>query len=76
MSSGAGLSPVCPRAPAGPDNTGEWSGDSIRPLGQEDPLGKEMEPTAVLLPGKTHGQRSLSGNSPWGRKEWDMTEVT
>ena len=21
-----------------------------------------------------HGQRSLGGNSPWGCKEWDMTE--
>ena len=48
----------------------------VRSLGQEDPLGKEMEPTAVLLPGKSHGQRSLSGNIPWDHKEWDMTEVT
>ena len=28
----------------------------------------------VLLPGKTHGQRSLVGYSPWGRKEPDTTE--
>ena len=27
-----------------------------------------------LLPGKSHGQRSLAGYSPWGRKESDMTE--
>ena len=27
----------------------------------------------VLLPGKSHGQRSLVGCSPWGRKESDMT---
>ena len=27
-----------------------------------------------LLPGKSHGQRSLIGYSPWGRKESDMTE--
>ena len=26
-------------------------------------------PTPVLLPGKSHGQRSLVGGSPWGRKE-------
>ena len=25
--------------------------------------------TPVLLPGKSHGQRSLVGYSPWGRKE-------
>ena len=28
----------------------------------------------VFLPGETHGQRSLAGCSPWGRKEADMTE--
>ena len=31
-------------------------------------------PTPVLLPGKSHGQRSLIGCSPWGCKESDMTE--
>ena len=31
-------------------------------------------PTAVLLPGKFHGQRSLVCYSPWGHKEWDTTE--
>jgi len=29
---------------------------------------------AVLLPGKSHGQRSLVGSSPWGCKESDTTE--
>ena len=28
----------------------------------------------VLLPGKSHGQGSLVGCSPWGLKESDMTE--
>ena len=28
----------------------------------------------VLLPGKSHGQRSLEGYSPWGHKESDTTE--
>ena len=42
----------------------------------EDPLEKEMkwQSTPVLLPGKSHGQRSLVGYSPWGCKESDMTE--
>ena len=31
-------------------------------------------PTAVLLPGESHGQRSLEGYSPWGCKESDPTE--
>ena len=43
-------------------------------LGWEDPLEKEWQSTPVLLPGKSHGQKSLVGYSPWGRKESDMTE--
>ena len=35
---------------------------------------RTWQPTPVLLPGKSHGQRSLVGYSPWGRKESDMTE--
>ena len=31
-------------------------------------------PTPVLLPGKSHGLRSLVGWSPWGRWESDTTE--
>ena len=33
-----------------------------------------MDPTPVLLPGKSRGLRSLVGCSPWGREESDMTE--
>ena len=35
---------------------------------------RKWQPTPVFLPGKPHGQRSLAGYSPWGRKESDMTE--
>ena len=35
---------------------------------------KKWQPTPVLLPGKSHGWRSLVGYSPWGRKESDTTE--
>ena len=31
-------------------------------------------PTPVLLPGKSHGRRSLVDYSPWGCKESDMTK--
>jgi len=41
-------------------------------LGWEDPLEKEWQPTPVFLPEKTHGQRSLTGNSPWGCKRHDL----
>ena len=34
----------------------------------------EWHPTPVLLPGKSHGRRSLVGYSPWGRDELDLTE--
>ena len=33
-----------------------------------------MAPTPILLPGKSHGRRSLVGCSPWGREELDTTE--
>ena len=46
----------------------------VRSLGQEDPLAKEMATTLVFLPGKSQGQRSLVGYSPWGLKELDMTK--
>ena len=35
---------------------------------------RQWQPTPVLLPGKSHGRRSLVGCSPWCRKESDMTE--
>ena len=38
------------------------------------PWRRKWQSTPVLLPGKSHGQRSLVGYSPWGRKESDTTE--
>ena len=35
---------------------------------------RQWHPTPVLLPGKSHGPRSLVGCSPWGREELDTTE--
>ena len=35
---------------------------------------RQWQPTPVLLPGKSHGCRSLVGCSPWGHEESDMTE--
>ena len=38
-------------------------------LDQEDPLEKEMATySRVFLPGESHGQRSLEGYIPWGRR--------
>ena len=41
----------------------------VQSLGQEDPLEKETATTPVLLPGKSHGQRSLVDYSPRDHKE-------
>ena len=38
------------------------------------PWRRKWQSTPGLLPGKSHGQRSLVGYSPWGRKELDTTE--
>ena len=46
----------------------------VQTLGQEDLWRREWQPTPVLLPGKSHGQRSLVGYRPWGHKESDTTE--
>ena len=35
---------------------------------------RKWQPTPVSLPGKSHGQRSLVGFSPRGRKQSGMTE--
>ena len=46
----------------------------VRSLGWENLWRRESLPTLVFLPGKSHGQRSLVGYSPWGCKKSDMTE--
>ena len=33
----------------------------VRSMGWEDPLEKEMATHSSILPGKSHGQRSLAG---------------
>ena len=54
-----------------PANSGDM--DSIPGLRRSPGEGK-WQTTPVFLPGKSHGQRSLVGYSPWGRKELDTTE--
>ena len=45
-------------------------------MGQKDPLEKEMQPTPVFLPRKSHGWHSLVGYSPWGCKSVGHNLVT
>ena len=49
----------------------------VRSLRQEDPLEEEMTIHSwivEILPGESHGWRSLAGYSPWGCKESDTTQ--
>ena len=48
----------------------------VRSLGQEDPLEEGMEPTAVFLPGESHGPRSLVGYRSIESQRVGMTEAT
>ena len=41
---------------------------------EHDSWRRQVQPTPLLLPGKSHGCRSLVGCSPWGREESDTTE--
>ena len=46
-------------------NLPEMRETQVRSLAGEDPLEKGIQ---ALLPGKSHGRRSLIGHSPWGRR--------
>ena len=47
----------------------------VQPLGWEDLLEKKMASHSNILSEKFHGQRSLMGYNPCGRKESDTTEL-
>ena len=53
--------------------------DQCKEIEENNRIGKTRDlshPTPVLLPGKSHGQRSPVGCRLWGRTESDTTEVT
>ena len=45
------------------------------PWVREVPWRRKWQPTPVFLQGKSHGQRSLAGYSPWVHKEYWVTEI-
>ena len=49
--------------------------DASYPWVEKFPWRRAWQPTKVFLPGESHGQRSLGGYSPRGRKELDVTEM-
>ena len=62
--------------PGGPDSKKSAcnAGDPGLILGLGRSWRREWQPTPVLLPGESHGGRSLAGYSPQGHKEMDTTE--
>ena len=46
----------------------------FNPWVREIPWSGKRQPIPMFLPGKFHGQRSLAGYSPWGRKESDTAK--
>ena len=50
------------------------AGDTNSIPERKDPLQEEMATHSSILAGKSRGQRSLVGYSPWGGKELDTTE--
>ena len=46
----------------------------FNPWVRKIPWRRAWQPTPVFLPEESHGQRSLVGYSPWGRKESDTSE--
>ena len=57
-----------------PANAGDARGTGSIPGSGSSPGGGNGNP--VFLPGKFHGQGSLAGYSPWGRRESDTTDHT
>ena len=47
---------------------------SFNPWVRKIPSNRKWQPTPVFVPGKSHGQRNLAGNSPWGCEESDTPE--
>ena len=58
-------SSVIKNLPAHAGNVGSIPGS------RRSPGEGKWQPTAVFLPGKSHGQRSLMGYTPWGHQEAD-----
>ena len=52
------------------------AGDLRAPWVGKIPLEVVYQPTAVFLPGESHGQWNLASYSPQGHEELDKTEMT
>ena len=63
-----------PQGHSGKESACQGKRHRFDPLAGKIPWGRKWRPTPVFLPGKSCGQRSLAGCSPWGHQESDTTE--
>ena len=61
---------VVKKMPTMQETLGMW----VQSLGWKNPWRRKSQHTPVFLPKKSHGERRLEGNSPWGHKESDTSE--
>ena len=59
-----------------PANAGDTGDMGSIPRSGRSPRGEHGNLLQVCLPEEFHGQKSLAGYSPWGRRELDMTGAT
>ena len=64
----------CPGGSDGKESACSAGGPKFDPWAWKVPWRRKWQSTPVFLPGEFHGQRSLVGYSPRGRKESDTTE--
>ena len=65
---------MLPRWFSGKESSCQCRRHGFNPWDSKIPWRRKWQPTPVCLPGKSHGQRSLVGCGPRGRREWDRTE--
>ena len=63
-----------PGSSAGKESTCSAGDPGSVPGSERSPGGGHGNPLQYSCLENPHRQRSLAGNSPWGSKEWDMTE--
>ena len=63
-----------PRWCSGKEYACQWRRFGFDPWAGKIPWSRKWQPTPVLLPGKSHGQKSTVGYSPWDHKHWDTSE--
>ena len=68
-------SPGLPRWCSGKESACQCSRRRFDPWVRKIPWSRKWQPTPIFLPGKSHGQRSLAGYSPWSRRGSELTHT-